>query len=120
MPYIIGAPFLLLKGDGFFAIFIVVIVNGAPPHILGVLLPGLYRYGQMTEKEVIKSILWAPIAFPVMYGLFWSIAPHFITSVTITLTRHDEWLLVTSVIPFLYSMLYLSGNIIRKRLIVNE
>lgn len=116
IPLMVPLPFLLLKGDGFHAVLISTLVFGMPPYVLFVALPLAYLFGQMSEKQVVKTLLLIPIGLPIIFGLFWSIVPYFITSVSISLVRHSEWLLITFVAPLIYSSLYISANIFRKKL----
>ncbi len=116
IPLLVPLPLLLLKGDGFHAVFISTLVFGMPPYVLFVAFPLAYFFGQMSEKQIVKILFLIPIALPIIFGLFWTIVPYFITSVSISLVRHSEWILITFVTPLIYASLYVSTNILRKKL----
>ena len=121
IPLIVPLPFLLFKGDeGLSTIFIGSLVFAMPPYFLLIVLPIIFLLGKMTEKQIIFGTIFFPIFFPLVFGMFWLIAPHFISSVSsisISLTDHTQWIFTTIVIPASYSILFLSGYIIRRKLI---
>jgi len=118
VPLLVPLPFLLFKGDeGLSSIFIGSLVFGMPPFVLFFLLPLIFLFGRMTEKQIVIGTIIFPIIFPLIFGLFWSIAPYFISSVTISLTNPSQWVFTTIVIPASYSILFLSGYILRRKLI---
>lgn len=121
IPLIVPLPFLLLRGDeGLSALFIGSLVFGMPPYVMVFLLPFIYLFGRMTEKQIVIGIVFFPILYPLIFGLFWSIAPGFLnTSVKITLTNPSQWIFTAVVIPAAYSVVFLSGYIVRK-LILKE
>jgi CheY-like chemotaxis protein len=123
-PIVVPLPFLLLKGDeGLSTLFIGSLVFGMPPYILLFLLPLLFLFGKMTEKQIVIGVIFFPLIYPIVFGLFWFIVPYFIspiTSVSIKLTGITEWVFITIVIPASYSILFLSGYIIRKLILENR
>ena len=121
VPLLVPLPFLLFKGDeGLSALFIGSLIFGMPPYVLVFLLPFVFLFGRMTEKQIVIGVIFFPILYPLIFGLFWSIAPNFInTSVTITLSNPSQWIFTAVVIPASYSMVFISGYIIRK-LILKE
>ena len=121
VPLIIPLPFLLFKGDeGLSALFIGSLVFGMPPYVLAFLLPFVFLFGRMTEKQIVSGVIFFPILYPLIFGLFWSIVPNFInTSIKITLSNPSQWIFTVVVIPAAYSVVFLSGYIIRK-LILRE
>ena len=120
IPLLVPLPFLLFKGDeGLSSLFIGSLVFAMPPYVLAFLLPFVYLFGRMTEKQIVIGVIFFPIFYPLIFGLFWSIIPNFIhTSVTITLSNPSQWIFTAVVIPAAYSVLFLSGYIIRRKLIV--
>ena len=120
IPLLVPLPFLLFKGDeGLSSLFIGSLVFAMPPYVLAFLLPFVYLFGRMTEKQIVIGVIFFPIFYPLIFGLFWSIIPNFIhTSVTITLSNPSQWIFTAVVIPAAYSILFLSGYIIRRKLIV--
>ena len=121
VPLIVPLPFLLFRGDeGLSALFMGSLVFGMPPYVLAFLLPFIFLFGKMTEKQIIIGVIFFPILYPLIFGLFWSIAPNLInTSVKITLSNPSQWIFTAVVIPAAYSVIFLSGYIIRK-LILKE
>ncbi len=118
IPLIIPLPFLLFKGDeGLSSLFIGFLVFGTPPFILFILIPFIFLFGRMTEKQIVIGTIFFPIIFPFVFGLFWLVAPYFISSVTISLTNPSQWVFITIVMPASYVILFLSGYIIRRKLI---
>ena len=119
-PLIAPLPFLLFRGDeGLSALFMGSLVFGMPPYVLAFLLPFIFLFGRMTEKQIVIGVIFFPIIFPIIFGLFWSIAPNLIsTSVKITLSNPSQWIFTAVVIPAAYSILFLSGYIFRRKLIV--
>ena len=120
IPLLVPLPFLLFKGDeGLSSLFIGSLVFAMPPYVLAFLLPFVFLFGRMTEKQIVIGVIFFPIFYPLIFGLFWSIIPNFIhTSVTITLSNPSQWIFTAVVIPAAYSILFLSGYIIRRKLIV--
>ncbi len=119
IPLIIPIPFLLFKGDeGLSSLFISSLVFGMPPFVLFFLLPLVFIFSKMTEKQIVIGTIFFPIIYPFVFGLFWLIAPIFISSVTISLTNPSQWIFTTIVIPASYSIIFLSGYILRRRLIL--
>ena len=120
IPLLVPLPFLLFKGDeGLSSLFIGSLVFAMPPYVLAFLLPFVYLFGRMTEKQIVIGVIFFPIFYPLIFGLFWSVIPNFIhTSVTITLSNPSQWIFTAVVIPAAYSVLFLSGYIIRRKLIV--
>ncbi len=120
VPLLVPLPFFLFKGDGgLSALFVGSLIFGIPPYILVYLLPLVFLIEKMTERQMVIGTIFFPILFPLVFGLFWVIVPQFISSVTIKLTGTTEWVFIAIVLPASYSMLFLSGNIIRK-LIIGE
>jgi len=120
IPLIVPLPFLLFKGDtGLSTLFIGSLVFGMPPYVLMVLLPFVFLFGKMTERQIVVGAMFLPVIYPFVYGLFWLIIPNFINTVSIKLTNHAEWIFLAVVIPASYSIMFLSGNIVRK-LILGE
>ena len=121
LPLIVPLPFLLFPGDeGLSALLIGSLVFAMPPYIIAFLLPFLFLFGRMSEKHIIIGVIFFPILYPLIFGLFWSIAPALInTSVKITLSNPSQWIFTAVVIPAAYSVIFLSGYIVRK-LILRE
>jgi len=120
IPLIVPLPFLLFKGDaGLSTLFIGSLVFGMPPYVLMVLMPFVFLIGRMTERQIVVGAMFLPVIYPIAYGLFWLIVPNFINTVSIKLTNHAEWVFLAIVIPATYSIMFLSGNIVRK-LILGE
>ncbi|MCZ6526222.1 MAG: adenylate/guanylate cyclase domain-containing protein, partial [Gammaproteobacteria bacterium] len=120
VPLLVPLPFFLFKGDGgLSALFVGSLIFGIPPYILVYLLPLVFLIEKMTERQMVIGTIFFPILFPLVFGLFWVIVPQFISSITIKLTGTTEWVFIAIVLPASYSMLFLSGNIIRK-LIIGE
>ncbi len=118
IPLIVPLPFLLFKGDTALSTFFIgSLVFGMPPYVLMILLPFVFLFGRMTERQIVGGTIFFPIIFPLLFGVFWLIAPHFISFVSITLTDHTQWIFTSIVIPASYSILFLSGYIIRRKLI---
>ena len=119
IPLIVPLPFLLFKGDeGLSSLFIGSLIFGMPPFVLFFLLPLVLLFSRMTEKHIIIGVIFFPIIYPIVFGLFWSIAPYFISSVTISLTNPSQWVFTTIVFPAAYSIIFLSGYILRRKFIV--
>ena len=115
VPLIIPLPFLVLKGDeGLSALFIASLVFGMPPYVLFILIPFVFLFGKMSEKQIVMGTILFPLVYPLIFGLFWLIAPHFITNIKITLSNPSQWVFTAVVFPASYSMLFLTGYIIRK------
>jgi len=120
VPLLVPLPFLLFKGDeGLSALFIGSLVFGMPPYVLFFLLPFMFLFGKMSEKQIVMGTILFPLVYPLIFGLFWLIVPNFITNVKITLSNPSQWVFTAVVIPASYSMLILSGYIFRK-LILKE
>ena len=118
VPLIVPLPFLVFKGDeGLSSMFMVQLVFGMPPYVLVFVLPLLFLFGKMSERQIVIGIIFFPIIFPLAFGLFWMIAPNFITTMTITLSNTSQWVFTSIMFPAAYSMLFLSGNIIRNMLL---
>lgn len=118
IPLIVPLPFLLFKGDeGLSSLFIGSLIFGMPPFVLFFLLPLVLLFSRMTEKQIVIGVIFFPIIYPIVFGLFWSIVPLFIRTVTISLTNPSQWIFTTIVIPASYSIIFLSGYILRRRLI---
>jgi len=121
VPLLVPLPFFLFKGDGgFSSLFVGSLIFGMPPYILFFLLPLIFLIKKMTEKQIVIGVIFFPIIFPLVFGLFWAIAPQFISSVSIKLAGTTEWVFIVIVIPASYSILFLSGYIIRRKLITWE
>jgi len=117
VPLLVPLPFLVFKGDaGLSSMFMAQLVFGMPPYILVFVLPLLFLFGRMSERQIAMGIIFFPIVYPLVFGLFWSVAPNFITTMTITLSNTSQWVFTSIMFPAAYSMLFLSGNIIRKML----
>ena len=118
LPIIIPLPFLLFKGEeGLSTLFIGSLVFGMPPYILFFLLPLLFLFGRMTEKQIITGVIFFPLVYPLVFGLFWFVVPYLIgpvLSVSIKLTGIIEWVFIAIVIPASYSIFFLSGYFFRK------
>ncbi len=123
-PIVAPLPFLLFKGEeGLSTLFIGSLVFGMPPYILFFLLPFLFLIGKMTEKQIIIGVIFFPLIYPLVFGLFWLIVPYFISpisSVSIKLTGITEWVFISIVIPASYAVLFLSGYFIRKLILENR
>ena len=120
LPLIVPLPFLLFKADeGLSSLIIGSLVFGMPPYILFILLPFIFLFGKMSEKQIIIGIIFFPFVYPLIFGLFWSIVPNFINTVTITLSNPSQWIFTTVVFTAAYSMIFISGYIVRK-LILKE
>jgi CheY-like chemotaxis protein len=121
VPLLVPLPFLLFKGDaGLSTLFIGSLVFGMPPYVLMVLLPFVFLFGKMTERQIVVGTIFLPVIYPFVYGLFWLIVPNFINTVSIKLTNHAEWIFLAIVIPAAYSIIFLSGYILRRKLIVGD
>jgi CheY-like chemotaxis protein len=120
IPLLVPLPFLVFKGDeGLSSLFIGSLVFAMPPYVLALLLPFVFLFGRMTEKQIVIGVIFFPVFYPLIFGLFWSVIPNFIhTSVTITLSNPSQWIFTAVVIPAAYSILFLSGYIIRRKLII--
>jgi len=119
VPLIVPIPFLLFEADeGLSSLIIGSLVFGVPPYILFILLPFIFLFGKMSEKQIIIGIIFFPFVYPLIFGLFWSIVPSFINTVTITLSNPSQWIFTTVVFTASYSMMFISGYILRRRLIV--
>lgn len=115
VPLIVPLPFLVFKGDeGLSTMFMAQLVFGMPPYALFILLPFLFLFGKMSERQIVMGVIFFPIVYPLVFGLFWSIAPHFISSVVISLSNTSQWVFTAIMFPAAYAMLFLSGNIVRK------
>jgi adenylate cyclase len=120
VPLIVPIPFLLFKADeGLSSLIIGSLVFGVPPYILFILLPFIFLFGKMSEKQIIIGIIFFPFVYPLIFGLFWSIVPYFINTVKITLSNPSQWIFTTVVFTAAYSMIFISGYILRK-LILKE
>jgi adenylate cyclase len=120
VPLIVPIPFLLFKADeGLSSLIIGSLVFGMPPYILFILLPFIYLFGKMSEKQIIIGVIFFPFVYPLIFGLFWSIVPNFINTVKITLSNPSQWIFTTVVFTAAYSMIFISGYILRK-LILKE
>lgn len=118
IPLLVPLPFLVIKGDeGLSTLFIGSLMFGMPPFIIFFLLPFIYFFGKMTERQILISVVFFPVIFPLVFGLFWLIVPAFIDSVKITLSNPSQWIFTTIVIPAFYSIVFLSGYVIRRKLI---
>jgi len=119
VPLIVPIPFLLFEADeGLSSLIIGSLVFGVPPYILFILLPFIFLFGKMSEKQIIIGIIFFPFVYPLIFGLFWSTVPNFIDTVTITLSNPSQWIFTTVVFTAAYSMMFISGYILRRRLIV--
>jgi len=120
VPLIVPIPFLLFEADeGLSSLIIGSLIFGMPPYILFILLPFIFLFGKMSEKQIIIGIIFFPFVYPLIFGLFWSIVPNFINTVTITLSNPSQWIFTTVVITASYSMIFISGYVLRK-LILKE
>ena len=121
VPLIVPLPFLLFQGDeGLSALFVGSLVFGMPPYILVFLLPFVFLFGRMTEKQIVIGVIFFPLLYSLVFGVFWSIVPDFLnTNIKITLSNPSQWIFTVIVIPAAYSVVILSGYIIRK-LILKE
>ncbi len=118
VPLLVPLPFLLFKGDaGLSSMFMAQLVFGMPPYVLVFVLPLLFLFGKMSERQIVMGFIFFPIIYPLVFGLFWSVAPNFINSMTITLSNTSQWVFTSIMFPAAYSMLFLSGNIIRNMLL---
>jgi len=118
VPLLVPLPFLLFKGDaGLSSMFMAQLVFGMPPYVLMFVLPLLFLFGKMSERQIVMGFIFFPIVYPLVFGLFWSVAPNFINSMTITLSNTSQWVFTSIMFPAAYSMLFLSGNIIRNMLL---
>jgi len=118
VPLLVPLPFLLFKGDaGLSSMFMAQLVFGMPPYVLVFVLPLLFLFGKMSERQIVMGFIFFPIVYPLVFGLFWSVAPNFINSMTITLSNTSQWVFTSIMFPAAYSMLFLSGNIIRNMLL---
>jgi len=118
VPLLVPLPFLLFKGDaGLSTLFIGTLAFGMPPYVLMVLLPLVFLIGRMTERQIVVGTIFLPVIYPFVYGLFWLIVPNFINTVSIRLTNHAEWVFLAIVIPAAYSIIFLSGYTVRRKLI---
>ena len=58
VPLIVPIPFLLFKADeGLSSLIIGSLVFGMPPYILFILLPFIFLFGRMSEKQIIIGII---------------------------------------------------------------
>lgn len=120
IPLIVPIPFLLFEADeGLSSLIIGSLVFGMPPYILFILLPFMFLFGKMSEKQIIIGIIFFPFVYPLIFGLFWLIVPTFINTVKITLSNPSQWIFTTVVITASYSMIFISGYVLRK-LILKE
>jgi adenylate cyclase len=118
VPLIVPLPFLVFKGDeGLSSMFMAQLVFGMPPYVLVFVLPLVFLFGRMSERQIVMGFIFFPIIYPFVFGLFWSVVPNFITTMTITLTNTSQWVFTSIMFPAAYSMLFLSGNIIRNMLL---
>lgn len=119
-PLIVPLPFILFKADeGLSSLIIGSLVFGMPPYVLFILLPFIFLFGKMSEKQIVIGIIYFPFVYPIIFGLFWSIVPNFINTVQITLSNPSQWIFTTVVITASYSMIIISGYVLRK-LILKE
>ena len=95
-------------------LFIGSLVFGIPPFIIFFVLPFIFLFGKMSERQIVVCTIFFPIVYPLVFGLFWSVIPHFVSTVSISLSDTSEWLFIAIVIPAFYAVIFLSGNIIRK------
>ena len=115
VPVLVPLPFVFLKGDeGLSSMFMAQLAFGIPPYFLFIAIPLLYFFGKMSERQIVISLLFFPVAYPLVFWLFWTIAPNFITTMTISLSNTSQWLFTSIMFPLAYSSLFLMGNIIRK------
>ncbi len=115
VPLMVPLPFLLLKGDGGLSILVIgSLVFGMPPYILFFVLPLVFLFGRMSERQIVAGTIFFPILYPLVFGPFWYVASYFIRNVSISLSDTSEWVFIAVVIPAFYAMIFLSGNIIRK------
>jgi adenylate cyclase len=120
VPLIVPIPFLLFKADeGLSSLIMGSLVFGMPPYILFILLPFIFLFGKMSEKQIIIGVIFFPFVYPLIFGLFWTIVPNFINTVKITLSNPSQWIFTTVVFTAAYSMIFISGYIVRK-LILKE
>ena len=121
VPLLVPLPFLIFQGDeSLSALFVGSLVFGMPPYVLAFLLPFVFLFGRMTEKQIVIGVIFFPVIYSLIFGLFWSIVPNFLnTSVKITLSNPSQWIFTVVVIPAAYSVVILAGYIIRK-LILKE
>ncbi len=120
VPLLVPLPFLVFKGDeGLSTLFIGSLIFGMPPYVLFFLLPFVFLFGKMSEKQIVMGTILFPLVYPLIFGLFWLIAPNFITIVKITLSNPSQWVFTAVVIPATYTVVFLSGYILRK-LILGE
>jgi len=118
VPLIMPLPFLVFKGDeGLSSMFMAQLVFGIPPYVLVFVLPLVFLFGRMSERQIVMGFIFFPIIYPLVFGLFWSVVPNFITTMTITLSNTSQWVFTSIMFPAAYSMLFLSGNIIRNMLL---
>ena len=117
VPVLVPLPFIFLKGDeGLSSMFMAQLAFGMPPYILFIALPLLYFFGKMSERQIVISLMFFPVIYPLVFGLFWTIVPNLITTMTISLSNTSQWLFTSIMFPLAYSSLFLMGNIIRKML----
>jgi len=115
VPLMVPLPFLLLKGDGGLSTLVIgSLVFGMPPYVLFFVLPLLFLFGRMSERQIVAGTIFFPILYPLVFGMFWYIASQFTRNVSISLSDTSEWVFIAVVIPAFYAMIFLSGNIIRK------
>ncbi len=118
VPLLLPLPFLVFKGDeGLSSMFMAQLVFGMPPYALFFVVPLLFLFGKMSERQIVMGFIFFPIIYPLIFGLFWSVAPYFITTMTITLSNTSQWVFTSIMFPAAYSMVFLSGNIIRNMLL---
>jgi len=118
VPLIVPLPFLVFKGDeSLSSMFMAQLVFGMPPYVLVFVLPLVFLFGRMSERQIVMGFVFFPIIYPLVFGLFWSVVPNFISTITITLSNTSQWVFTSIMFPAAYSMLFLSGNIIRKMLL---
>ena len=118
VPLLLPLPFLVFKGDeGLSSMFMAQLVFGMPPYVLLIALPLFFLFGKMSERQIVMGFIFFPIVYPLVFGLFWSVVPNFITTMTITLSNTSQWVFTSVMFPAAYSMIFLSGNIIRNMLL---
>lgn len=118
VPMLVPLPFLVFKWDeGLSSMFMAQLVFGMPPYILFIVLPLVFLFGRMSERQIVMGFIFFPIIYPLIFGLFWSVAPNFINTMTITLSNTSQWVFTSIMFPAAYTVLFLSGNIIRNMLL---
>ena len=91
VPLLVPLPFLVIRGDeGLSSMFMAQLMFGMPPYILLIALPLLFIFGKMSERQIVVGVIFFPIVYPLVFGLFWSIAPYFISSMSISLSNTSQ------------------------------